>query len=141
MKIKDQKLIAQTIKELVDNGLIQEFIAYEVVYGVYTHPEGHLVDGVTIYMEVVINEEIKPFNTPMVQDIHKALTILKEFVKDVHKYDKLLGTPSEEITEIKAKQDKPKKASLQDRLKEAIAKEEYEEAAKIQKKIDKKDKK
>lgn len=140
MKIRDQKLVAQTIKQLIDNKLINQFIAYEVVYGVYSHPDGHLVDGVTIYMEVVINDEVKPFNTPMCQDIHKALVILNEFVKDVNKYDKLLGTPSEEIPVIKVK-DKPKKQSLQDRLKEAIAKEEYEEAAKIQKKIDKKDKK
>lgn len=139
MKVKDQKLIAQTIKELIDNKLIQQFIAYEVVYGVYSHPEGHLVDGVTIYLETMINDEPKSFSTPMVQDINKALVILKEFVKDLNKYDKILGTPSEEIPVVKLKE-KPKKQNLQDRLKEAIANEEYEKAAEIQKKIDKKNK-
>lgn len=139
MKVKDQKLVANLIGELIDEKLIDSFLAYEVVYGVYTNPEGNFVDGITIFMEVLIGEQQKSYATPMVGDIEKALVIIKEFAKDTHKYEKLVNSNTEDIIPIKVKTKKKKltKDDLKKRLKDALAIEDYKKAIELRDRINK----
>ena len=138
---KDKKELENYLYKSTQDKLIDAIAAHEILYRTHYEEdeetgEGVLVNSVQILAEIQVLGQVRNLVTPPTDSFKKSLLVFKMMVDDMHRYNKVLKSPIL-IHNDKKKEKKATKETLKLKLDEALKVEAYEEAAKIQKKLDK----